>query len=91
MSRDGHSCSHWLRLRNPPPPRIWAHIRGALLVSQERRHLLVTPCPPHSSTAEQVSGRETSAFLIIGLKQNPTLTFSPSAYTGGTLPAIPLS
>jgi hypothetical protein len=27
----------------PPPPRIWAHIRGALLVSQDRRHLLVTP------------------------------------------------
>ncbi len=24
-----HSCTHWLRPRNPPPsPRIWAHIRG---------------------------------------------------------------
>jgi hypothetical protein len=25
-----HSCSHWLRPRTaaPPPPRIWAHIRG---------------------------------------------------------------
>jgi hypothetical protein len=26
-----HSCTHWLRLRNPPPPPspcIWAHIRG---------------------------------------------------------------
>jgi hypothetical protein len=34
-----HSCSHWLRPRNP---RIWAHIR-ALLVSQDRRHLFVTP------------------------------------------------
>jgi hypothetical protein len=22
-----HSCTHWLRPRNPPP-RIWAHIRG---------------------------------------------------------------
>jgi hypothetical protein len=34
MSRDVHSCSHWLRSRNPPPsPRIWAHIRGAQFVS----------------------------------------------------------
>jgi hypothetical protein len=26
----GHSCTHWLRPRNPPPlsPHIWAHIRG---------------------------------------------------------------
>jgi hypothetical protein len=23
-----HSCSRWLRLRNPPPPSIWAHIQG---------------------------------------------------------------
>jgi hypothetical protein len=25
-----HSCTHWLRHRNPPPPfpRIWTHIRG---------------------------------------------------------------
>ncbi len=28
----------------PPPPRIWAHRRGRLLVSQDRRHLFVTPC-----------------------------------------------
>jgi hypothetical protein len=29
----------------PPPPtsRIWAHIRGAILVSKDSRHLLVTP------------------------------------------------
>ncbi len=26
----------------PPPPRIWAHIRGVLLVSLDRRHLFVT-------------------------------------------------
>jgi hypothetical protein len=45
MSRDVRSCSHWLRPRSPPPlPRIWAHIREALLVSKDRRHLLVTPC-----------------------------------------------
>ncbi len=23
-----HSCTHWLRPRTPPAPRIWAHIRG---------------------------------------------------------------
>jgi hypothetical protein len=23
-----HSCTHWLRPRNPPPPAFWAHIRG---------------------------------------------------------------
>ncbi len=23
-----YSCTHWLRRRNSPPPRIWAHIRG---------------------------------------------------------------
>jgi hypothetical protein len=28
----------------PPSPRIWAHIRGAILVSQDRRHLFVIPC-----------------------------------------------
>jgi hypothetical protein len=26
-----------------PTPRIWAHIRGALFVSSDRRHLFVTP------------------------------------------------
>ncbi len=33
-----HSCTHWLRPRNPTPanPRIWANIRSrALLVSQD--------------------------------------------------------
>jgi hypothetical protein len=34
--------SHWLRPRNSPP-RIWAHKRGALLVSQDGRHIFVTP------------------------------------------------
>jgi hypothetical protein len=33
MSRDVRSYSHWLRPHKPPPPPIWAHIRGALLVS----------------------------------------------------------
>ncbi len=36
-----HSCTHWLRPRTPlpPTPRVW----GQLLVSQDRRHLFVTP------------------------------------------------
>ncbi len=31
ISRDVHSCSHWLRPRNTPSPRIQAYVRGALL------------------------------------------------------------
>ncbi len=38
-----HSCTLWLRPRNPPPPQLGSYTR-ALLVSQDRRHLLVTPC-----------------------------------------------
>jgi hypothetical protein len=41
-----YNCTHWLRPRNPPPP-LWAYIRArtnVLLVSQDRRHLFVTPC-----------------------------------------------
>ncbi len=38
-----HSCTHWLRPRNPPPsPHLGSYTR-ALLVSQDRRHLFVTP------------------------------------------------
>ncbi len=41
------SCTPWLRPRNPPPsphpPRLGSFTR-ALLVSQDRRHLFVTPC-----------------------------------------------
>ncbi len=34
----------------PPSPRIWAHVcTRALLVSQDRRHLFVTPCLPQSA------------------------------------------
>jgi hypothetical protein len=37
-----HCCTLWLRSRNSPrPPRIWA--TRALLVSQDRRRLFVTP------------------------------------------------
>jgi hypothetical protein len=40
-----YSCTHWLRPRNLPPlpPHLGSYKR-ALLVSQDRRHLFVTPC-----------------------------------------------
>ncbi len=40
-----HSCTHWLRPRNPSSLPIWAHLQydGAILISQDRRHLFVTP------------------------------------------------
>ncbi len=38
-----HSCYHWLRTRNPPPPRIWARGRYWSMVRQDRRHIFVTP------------------------------------------------
>jgi hypothetical protein len=40
MSRDVHSCTHWLRPRNPP---LCPRNTRALLVSKDRRHLFVTP------------------------------------------------
>ncbi len=42
----GHSCTHWLRSRTPPlpfPSHLGSYTR-ALLVSQDRRHVFVTPC-----------------------------------------------
>jgi hypothetical protein len=42
-----HSCTHWPRTAtsSPFPPHLDSNTR-ALLVSQYRRHLLVTPCLP---------------------------------------------
>ncbi len=37
-----HSCTHWLR-PSTPPPALGLYTR-ALLVSQDRRHIFVTPC-----------------------------------------------
>ncbi len=37
-----HSCIHWLRPRNPSPTHLGSYTR-ALLVSQDRRYLFVTP------------------------------------------------
>ncbi len=39
-----YSCSHWLRPRNSPSPHLGSYT-GALLVSQDRRHLFVPPWP----------------------------------------------
>ncbi len=39
-------CTHWLRPPkgpNPPPLHLVSDARAALLVSQDRRHLFVTP------------------------------------------------
>ncbi len=45
MSREVHSCTHWLRPRDSsPPPAFGLVLRGCLLVSKDRRHLFVTPC-----------------------------------------------
>ncbi len=40
-----YSCTHWLTPHNPPPPppRHLGSYTRALLVSQDRRHLSVTP------------------------------------------------
>ncbi len=39
-----HGCTHWRRPRKPPPPPPYlGSYTRALLVNQDRRHLLVTP------------------------------------------------
>jgi hypothetical protein len=41
-----HRRTHWLRPRNSPPPPLpphWGSYTRALLVSQDSRHLFVTP------------------------------------------------
>ncbi len=57
---------------DPPPlpsPRIWAHRQGALLVSQDRQHLFVTPCssPSWNSLAFEFS-TTTAEQLWCGVK-----------------------
>jgi hypothetical protein len=41
-----HSCTHWLKPRNSPLPPHFGSFTRALLVSQDRRHIFVTPCIP---------------------------------------------
>ncbi len=81
MSRDVHSCIHWLRTRNPLNPSHFGLIRGCYcMVSKDRRHSFVTPCccTPNS----KCTGCKT--FVISGLIAFGTLGilfiffFSPS-------------
>ncbi len=39
-------CTHWLRPLDPPPPRLpyLGSCMRVILVSQDRKHLFVTPC-----------------------------------------------
>ncbi len=43
-----YNCTHWLRLRNSSLPPHLGSCTRSLLVSQDRRHLSVTPCFPPS-------------------------------------------
>ncbi len=45
----------WDPATPPPSPRVWVHIRVALLVSEDRRQLLVTPCPRDTNKALRVT------------------------------------
>ncbi len=49
-----HSCTHWLRPRNSSPPVFGLLYEGAILVSQDRRHLCVTPWLGHSQSFPQL-------------------------------------
>jgi hypothetical protein len=58
MSRDVHSCTHWLRLRNSPPPpspHIWAHIRGRYWSTKIDDISLWTPASPVSKLSPFLS------------------------------------
>ncbi len=66
-----YSCTHWLRPRNNPPPpfptRLGSYTR-ALLVSQDRRHLFVTPW----FTVSAAAFRKHSIFPDIRMKSGQT-------------------
>jgi hypothetical protein len=70
MSRDVHSCTHWLRPRNPRPhPHAFGLVR-ALLVSKYRRHLFVTPWLETSNVKGRVevgggAGSYFCSFLVV--------------------------
>jgi hypothetical protein len=38
-----HSCTHWLRPINPPPPAFGLILRGRFWSAKYRRHFFVTP------------------------------------------------
>jgi hypothetical protein len=72
MSRDVHSCTHLAETLQPlASPSICAHIRGALLVSQDRRHILVTPWTKRAGTncsTSAASLRWPMASLLLALR-----------------------
>jgi hypothetical protein len=43
MSRDVHSCTNWLRPRNPTHPLAFGLVYEGITGQPNRRHLLVTP------------------------------------------------
>ncbi len=69
MSRDVHSCTHWLRPRNPPPPH-WDSQTWALLVTKDRRNLFVTHCISRqqnlSLSQSSMCGRPNSLLTWLG-------------------------
>jgi hypothetical protein len=57
-----HSCTHWLRPRNPHPlPLHLGSYTMALLVSQDKRHLFV---PPAYKVSLKYSLYETEFYFI---------------------------
>ncbi len=64
-----HSCTHWLRSLNPPPPPT-----RALLVSKDGRHLFVTLCHPSRKQEEEftvdVLFRKGTAGMVFGRRCN---------------------
>ncbi len=60
-----YSCSHWQIPRNPPsPPHLGSNTR-ALLVSQDRRHLFVTPCLPASAISQPIGSNDDKKCLVL--------------------------
>jgi hypothetical protein len=85
MSRDVHSCSHWLGPHTPP--HVFGLIyEGALLVSNDRRHLLVTTLVSHlvdeclekddGTGEDSVNGEE----YVIGLYRDDAVRMLPLVF-----------
>ncbi len=83
-----HSCTHWLRPRNPLPSLLGSYTR-ALLVSQDRRHLFVAPpgsdpsvqyCNPRwwNNRSQVWKGRFSWAYYTVFLYIQKTTTGKPS-------------
>ncbi len=73
-----YSCTHWLRplLLPTPPPHLGSYTR-APLVSQDRRHLFVTPCFSHSRTQfSSTAPRGKMAAATLHLWPSRTATWS---------------